>query len=75
MSPSKKQNLFPDPILFYKQIRKSKVVCVVLIIMAKIDNLRACRNCGVVFSRLAGMKVVSKCPNCESAIAPDNIEI
>lgn len=43
--------------------------------MAKIDNLRACRNCGVVFSRLAGMKVVSKCPNCESANAPDNIEI
>jgi predicted Zn-ribbon and HTH transcriptional regulator len=34
--------------------------------MVSFNDLLACRSCGSVFSKWAGISQISKCPNCKS---------
>ncbi|MDH5568464.1 MAG: DNA repair protein RadA [Nitrosopumilus sp.] len=34
--------------------------------MATIDELRVCKSCGNVFSKKAGVTIITECPQCNS---------
>jgi len=34
--------------------------------MATLDELRICKSCGNVFSKKAGVTIITECPQCDS---------
>ena len=43
--------------------------------MTKIKDLRICRQCGNVFSRLVGERLIFSCPQCGSDFTPSELEL
>ena len=42
--------------------------------MASLSDLRVCKSCGNVFSKKAGISIITECPHCQG-IAFESVEL